>query len=142
MARIRKKCNPAHLAYDNIKNLPDRDSLCQYPDEPASVPGAGGHSPQEILGLQGIHSDLFLGDTRTSRYPQRSISRRYSDFKVSTAIYLYLTSARLVPINFKRKLPNRHPVEMILLRNPFLPVQCTNCSMGHASWVYYSNFDL
>jgi hypothetical protein len=39
------------------------------------------------------------------RVPEATVRRRYSDFKVSNAIDLYLTSARLVPINFKRKLP-------------------------------------
>jgi hypothetical protein len=56
----KKKCYLAHLAHDNINNLPDEDSPRQYPDEPARVPGAGGHSPQEILGLQGIHSEIFI----------------------------------------------------------------------------------
>ncbi len=64
MARIRKKkCNPAHLSNDDINNADGwgiGDPLCQYPDEPTSVPGAGGHSPQEILGLQGIQRDIFL----------------------------------------------------------------------------------
>jgi hypothetical protein len=93
MTRIRKKFNQSHLAYDNINNLRDGDPPCQYPDEPARVPGAGGHSPQEILGLQGI---------------QR-------------AIYLYLTPARLVPMDFLIKLRLRHPVRKVFL-NPFLPI--------------------
>jgi hypothetical protein len=54
------KCKLAHLYNDNINNLRDRDPPCQYPDEPARVPGARGHSPQEILGLQGNHRDPEL----------------------------------------------------------------------------------
>ncbi len=43
-----------NLAHDNRNNIRDGDPPCQYPDEPARVPGAGGHGPQEILRLQGI----------------------------------------------------------------------------------------
>jgi hypothetical protein len=115
----KKKCNPSHLAHDNIKNLPDGDSPRQYPDESARVPGAGGHSPQEILGLQGIHRDLFLSNL---------CSFNPSEF-------------------FLLKLLLRQPMSMILL-NPFLPVQTAAWVMGHRSCVISwsitaeANFDL